>query len=156
MNNDLQTSSISSDSLEDTIRIGKAIGKNLRGGEVIELLSDIGGGKTTITKGIAFGAGSNDLVSSPSFTLCNEYQAKDFRIYHFDFYRLSEPGIIKQELQEVLQDSNCVTLIEWPDTVENILPTGKIAIELTSADETRREITVKYDEDHRYIIEGLV
>ena len=122
MNNNLQTKTISSDSLEDTLRIGNAIGANLKGGEIIELLSDIGGGKTTITKGIAEGAGSDDLVSSPSFTLCNEYQAKNFRMYHFDFYRLSEPGIIKQELQEVLEDSNRVILIEWPDTVENILP----------------------------------
>ena len=135
--------------------MGKIIGGNLRGGEVIELLSDIGGGKTTISKGIAEGAGSKDLVSSPSFTLCNEYMTPSFKIYHFDFYRLTEPGIIKQELQEVLNDSKDVTLIEWPDTVENILPTSKIVIQLTSADETKRAITIYYDQDHKYITEGL-
>jgi tRNA threonylcarbamoyladenosine biosynthesis protein TsaE len=147
---------IYSDSADQTISIGKQIGSNLLGGEVIELISDVGGGKTTITKGIALGSGSKDLVSSPSFTLCNEYQATKFKIYHYDFYRLAQPGIIKQELQEVLADKQDVVLVEWPDTIEDVLPPSKIVIKITASTETRRDIAVSCDQEHSYILEGIL
>jgi len=63
--------------------------------EIIELRSDLGGGKTTFTQGLAAGAGSKDAVSSPTFTLKKIYRAGELHIYHYDFYRLNEPGILK-------------------------------------------------------------
>src|ERR1700722_299415 len=90
------------DSLKATLVLGRTLGQNLKGGEAIELSSDLGGGKTALVKGLANGAGSQDLVSSPSFTICNQYNTPKFVIYHFDFYRLSDPGIIARELSEVI------------------------------------------------------
>src|ERR1700679_221405 len=98
---------------EETIGLAAAIGGRLRGGEVIELASDLGGGKTTFVRGLAQGAGSGDTVSSPSFTLTNQYEAGDLTIYHFDFYRLLEAGIVRDELAEVLADPQAVVVVEW-------------------------------------------
>ena len=68
------------------LMFGQKIGQKLKGGEVFELISDLGGGKTTLTKSIVKGSKSSDQVSSPSFTICNEYKALKFTIYHFDFF----------------------------------------------------------------------
>src|SRR5205807_2663685 len=111
-----QTDSTSAD---DTLAIAVLIGSKLKGGEVIELVSDLGGGKTTFVKGLAKGLGSQDEVHSPSFTLSNEYRAGGLKIYHFDFYRLNEPGIMRQELAEAIADLSGVMVVEWPEIVED-------------------------------------
>ena len=69
-----------------TTAYGLFLGANLRGGEVVELISDLGGGKTTLTQAIVAGAGSKDVVSSPTFTIGKQYTAGKLRIYHFDFF----------------------------------------------------------------------
>src|SRR5690348_16076202 len=120
-----QTSSISSD---DTERLGELLGSRLRGGEVIELRSDLGGGKTTFVRGLVRGAGSRDRVSSPTFTLSRIYNAKKFEIHHFDFYRLSDPGILADQLAEAVQGDN-VVIIEWAGIVKNVLPEDRVSIE---------------------------
>ena len=136
--------------------IGQRLGQNLKGGEVLTLVSDLGGGKTTLTKGIAKGANSQDSVSSPSFTICNEYKTPFFRIYHFDFYRLPDPGIVSLELQEIL-DSNQkpVVIIEWPLTVEKILPKDylKIAIEISGPD--LRNLVIYYPPTLKHLLKDL-
>ncbi|MBX4191001.1 tRNA (adenosine(37)-N6)-threonylcarbamoyltransferase complex ATPase subunit type 1 TsaE, partial [Candidatus Saccharibacteria bacterium] len=80
-----------STSSAETESIGSLIGASLKGGEVIELRSDLGGGKTTFVRGLAAGAGSKANVTSPTFTLSRLYPAKNFSIHHFDFYRLNDP-----------------------------------------------------------------
>ncbi len=140
---------------EETIRLGHKLGANLRGGEIIELISDLGGGKTTLAKGITKGAGSRDLVSSPSFTICNEYQCLKFKIYHFDFYRLSEPGIVRRELEEVMDNPNSVIILEWPEVVENVIPKEHIVIRIESPAKDNRDLTIKYTKDLKYLTEGL-
>lgn len=130
-------------SLKETNEFGSIIGSNLKGGEIIAFSSDLGGGKTTIIKSIVKAAGSDDLVSSPTFTICNNYQSKNLTIYHFDFYRLSDPGIIKLEIEEYLEDKSAVILIEWPAVIESILPREslvKIDIEVLSGDQRDLEI----------------
>src|SRR6185295_7699766 len=116
------TQEINSTSLEDTLDLAARIGQNLKGGEVIELISDLGGGKTAFVKGLVSGMGSKDRVSSPSFTLSNQYSGNGLLLHHFDFYRLEEPGIMKQELAEILEDSNSVVAIEWAVVIEDVLP----------------------------------
>lgn len=133
----------SSTSPEQTIAIGRLIGSGLSGGEVIELRSDLGGGKTTLTRGIVTGLGSTDPVASPSFTICNTYSCEHgLQLSHFDFYRLSEPGIVANELGEVLEDPANITVIEWPDIVEGALPSEHISIKITSSESGEREIEV--------------
>lgn len=114
------------------------IGHKLRGGEVIELVSDLGGGKTVFVRGLAQGMGSTDPVSSPSFTLNNQYKAGKLTLHHFDLYRLPEPGLVKHELAEILQDTNVAVAIEWANTVHSILPSERLTIRIVPVTETAR------------------
>lgn len=140
-------------SVEETIALGGALGQRLRGGEVFECRSDLGGGKTTLASGIAQGAGSQDPVASPSFTLCNTYQTDSGRqIFHFDFYRLNEPGIMKNELVEVVDDPKAIVLIEWADIVESVLPESHCTIQIESTSETERQITLSVPTELSYVL----
>jgi tRNA threonylcarbamoyladenosine biosynthesis protein TsaE len=145
---------VSTDS-DKTEELGKAIGSRLKGGEVIELASDLGGGKTTFTRGIVEGCGSGDHVSSPTFTVSKIYKTKKFSIHHFDFYRLHEPGIISHELAELIGDNNQVIVIEWADIVEGILPSERIKIRFKSISETERNITITCPKELSYIVDGV-
>ena len=107
---------------------------------MIELVSDLGGGKTTFVKGIARGIGSDDVVTSPTFTLNNVYTGTTLQLHHFDFYRLSEPGIMREELAEVLHDPKIVTVVEWAGVVHDVLPTDKLTIRITATGETSRQL----------------
>jgi tRNA threonylcarbamoyladenosine biosynthesis protein TsaE len=123
----------------------------LRGGEVIELVSDVGGGKTTFVRGLAQGMGSPDKVASPSFTLSREYRADKLTMYHFDFYRLSDPGIVANELAEVVDDPLAVVVVEWADIVENVLPADKLTITIKNKGETNREFSFSCPESLTYL-----
>lgn len=104
---------------------------------MIELIGDVGAGKTTLTKAIASGLEIDEDVQSPSFTLSREYDARDgLRLHHYDFYRLMEPGIMSYELAESLTDDKTVTVVEWADTVSSVLPKERIVIRLQSDAET--------------------
>jgi tRNA threonylcarbamoyladenosine biosynthesis protein TsaE len=124
--------------------LGIAIGEQLRGGEVIELIGDVGAGKTTLTKGIARGMGVSEDVQSPIFTLSRVYDASQGRqLAHYDFYRLSDPGILADELADVLGDSRTVTIIEWAAIVEGVLPDSRSTIRITSPSETSRTVLLE-------------
>jgi tRNA threonylcarbamoyladenosine biosynthesis protein TsaE len=124
--------------------IAAAIGSKLKGGEVIELISDLGGGKTTFVKGLARGLGSPEQVRSPSFTLSNQYPAGPLTLWHFDFYRLNEPGIMRDELAEALDDPQAVTAVEWPDIIHDVLPDQRLTVRLINSGENRRDIKISY------------
>lgn len=128
------------------------LGSRLRGGEVIVLSSDLGGGKTAFVRGLAKGMGSSDHVSSPTFTVSREYKAGKLTMYHFDFYRLQEPGVIAAELEEFLHDETAVVVIEWGAIVEGILPNDKLAISITRTGETERHFTLTYPERLAYLL----
>lgn len=143
-----------STSSEATERLGEAIGVRLQGGEVIELVSDLGGGKTTFTRGLARGAKSKDVVGSPTFTLNREYVGPKFTISHFDFYRLGEAGIVGDELAEVVGDPHYVVVIEWGDVVQDVLPSARmtIRINLDETDENARKVVVTYPGSYEYLL----
>lgn len=142
-----------STSLDDTLALAEQIGRRLRGGEVIELISDVGGGKTTFTKGLAKGLGSKETVHSPSFTLSNEYRAGNLTLYHFDFYRLREPGILRDELAEHLADDRAIVVVEWPEIVENVLPEQRVVVTIRATGETSRAFSFAYPEELHYIVD---
>ena len=146
---------IKSTSSNNTESIGKQIGELLRGGEVIELVSDLGGGKTTLTHGIAAGAGSNDQVASPTFTISHVYEATLFSIHHFDFYRLQDPGIMSYEIGELIGEPNTVVIIEWGDIVADLLPKDRVSINIVYLAEDSRDIIISVPQKYSYIIEGL-
>lgn len=124
--------------------LGERIGARLGGGEVIELIGDVGAGKTTLTKGIAQGLGVTEDVQSPSFTLSRVYDGRDnIQVAHYDFYRLSDPGILADELVDTMGRSDTVTIIEWADIVEGILPEGHMTINIASPTENERHVVMK-------------
>lgn len=129
-------------SAEETEALGEQIGRQLKGGEVIELSSDLGGGKTTFVRGLARGAGSTDRVASPTFTISKVYDAPHFSIHHFDFYRIQEPGLIRHELEDVLGDPEIVTVIEWSGIVADVLPPSVIKVTISSHGDNDRTILI--------------
>ncbi len=146
-----QTKSTSS---EDTSRIGEKLGAKCKGGEIFLLSSDLGGGKTTLSKGIAKGLSSQDVVSSPTFTVSNVYDAKnDIKVYHFDFYRLQEGGVVEQELRELTEDPKAVILIEWGDIIDESLPADmiRISIDRVSSGEDNRQVIVDIPDKYKYL-----
>jgi tRNA threonylcarbamoyladenosine biosynthesis protein TsaE len=127
---------------EDEMKmLGKAIGGLLNGGEIIELIGDVGSGKTTLAKGIAAGLGVDGYVQSPSFTISRVYHGRDqITLAHYDFYRLDDAGIMANELQEVVRDPKTVTIIEWSGVVEGVLPVDRLSIQITAPTETSRKL----------------
>jgi tRNA threonylcarbamoyladenosine biosynthesis protein TsaE len=146
-----QTRQLESGNVKATLQIAAEIGKKLRGGEVIELRSDLGGGKTTFVRGLVKGAGNSDWVSSPSFTLSNEYNAGSITFYHFDFYRLGEPGIMAQELAEAISNPGSVTIIEWANIVEEVLPIKRLGVQISANGEQKRTLEFHYPEALAYL-----
>jgi len=124
-------------------KLGQALGTQLRGGEVIELVGDVGAGKTTFTKGLAVGLGVDEDVQSPSFTISRVYYGRDeLRLAHYDFYRLQDAGIMAHDLEESVGDSATITVIEWADVVKTILPEEYLEIRFSSPTESTRVLQI--------------
>jgi tRNA threonylcarbamoyladenosine biosynthesis protein TsaE len=149
-----RTWQIESISSEFTEQLAEKIGANLKGGEVVELISDLGGGKTTFTRGLVKGLGSTDKVASPTFTISKMYIAGDLEVHHFDFYRLHEAGIIADELAEVAGDPHAVVIVEWADVVQHVLPESRLTIVIKQTPEGTRMLTFTYPESLSYVLEG--
>ena len=99
---------------------------------VIELLGDVGAGKTTFTRGLAHGLGIKEPITSPSFTISKSYALPNSNghLIHYDFYRLPDPGLMLDDLQENLDNPENVIIVEWGESVTNILPENRIKIEI--------------------------
>lgn len=135
-----------------TLEFARQVGTWLKGGEVFELKSDIGGGKTVFVRGLVEGFGSTDPVASPSFTINLVYVRKDGKTFHhFDFYRLDDPGIMAHELGEVVGDTDVVTAVEWSDSVKDVLPKEHVTVEIMAINENTRHITCHYPDAFGYL-----
>ena len=134
----LQTSSTS-----ETIRIGKRLGRFLQPGDVVALVGELGTGKTQFIKGLAegVGVGRNTYVSSPSFTLINEYQGR-IPFYHIDLFRLES----KKEAEGLgLEEYVCgkgITAVEWADKISSLLPEELLWVKIHYTGEHTRTIEV--------------
>jgi tRNA threonylcarbamoyladenosine biosynthesis protein TsaE len=118
----------------ELVRLGAEFAGRLRGGEVIELVGDIGAGKTTFAKGIARTLGVENEVNSPSFTIMKEYQGKigerSVWLKHYDFYRLDDAGLMRDELVDSLGRDDVVTVVEWAKDVVGVLPDSRLRVEI--------------------------
>lgn len=151
LKNNVQTSSY-----QETVELGRNIGAYLKGGEVIELRSDLGGGKTTLVSGLVQGFGSPDPVSSPSFTINYVYSRPDKKqLYHFDFYRLTDAGVVANELAEVEGDTDVVVVVEWGEIVHSVLPGVRIIVTISVISENERKLTFEYDDTFAYLFTNL-
>ncbi len=118
------------------------------------LSSDLGGGKTTFTKGLAKGLGSKDIVNSPTFTVSRVYDCRDgIELHHFDFYRLNEGGMVAHELAEVVENPKAIVVVEWGDVVSDVLPKNRITVQFdrVASGEENRRIKITYPTELKYI-----
>lgn len=111
-----------SHSENDTIKFADEFASKLDGHSIIVLSGDLGSGKTKFTEGVLRHFGLEDEISSPTFTIVNEYDAKDFKIFHFDLYRLADVDeFYAMGGEEYLQNGLCI--FEWGEMIEEILQT---------------------------------
>lgn len=129
--------------------LGVHLGRTLRGGECIELIGDIGAGKTTLTKGIARGLGVSTTVQSPTFTISSLYEVPGgLQLAHYDFYRLNDAGVMGDELAETVADERTVTVIEWGEIVAGVLPSDRLTIHLQATAENSRRVELQAQGPH--------
>ncbi len=136
---------IYTNSVEETMDFGFQLGKVCPRGTVFALTGDLGTGKTHFSKGFARGLGISSTITSPTFTLIHEYQEGRVPFYHFDVYRVNNiDEVLDLGFEEYIYGQG-VTLIEWADLIEPLLPDNfiQIKIEKLAESTTKRKITVK-------------
>ncbi|MBQ6130508.1 tRNA (adenosine(37)-N6)-threonylcarbamoyltransferase complex ATPase subunit type 1 TsaE [Candidatus Saccharibacteria bacterium] len=107
---------------------------------VLELVGDVGVGKTTFTRALAKGLGVREPVTSPSFTISKRYTFPGGELVHYDFYRLSDPGLMSSDLAEALTEKNTVVVLEWSDSVKNLLPASRLKLTFRVRSDGSREL----------------
>lgn len=135
-----------SKSLEDTKFFAKDFAKKLKPGQTVLLFGDMGAGKTTFTKSVIQSLGFNGVVTSPTFTLVNQYKAKDFFIFHFDMYRLEDINEAYEiGLDEMLLDKNAIKIVEWPEKATDILPKDALKLYIKVLGDNTRSFCLEED-----------
>lgn len=135
---------ININSEQEMIDFGLNLGKLLSGGEIIELVGDVGSGKTTLVKGLAKGLGIKDTIQSPSFTISRLYHSDDnIDLIHYDFYRLNDAGIMLDEIKESSSRPDNIVVIEWGEAVKAVLPKDRVNIKITTVDDNKRLLQIK-------------
>ncbi|MBS4534639.1 tRNA (adenosine(37)-N6)-threonylcarbamoyltransferase complex ATPase subunit type 1 TsaE [Clostridium sp. D2Q-14] len=141
---------------DETKELGYKIGKLLKAGDVLCLDGDLGAGKTTLTQAITKGLDVEDYVTSPTFTIVNEYEGR-FHINHFDVYRIADVDEMYDIGYEEYVYSDSVSIIEWASIIEEILPEDRIDLYINKLQENNnREIEIKIiGKGNEDIIKGL-
>lgn len=145
-----------STSVEMTESLGEAIGSVVTPGDVITLDGDLGAGKTAFTRGLARGMGLRSRVTSPTFTIVNEYNDKEGvpRLFHFDTYRLSSSDDFYDAGLDEYFGRDGVCAIEWSTVIEDALPEERLAIAIAgNGDE--RTITIAFGDSFRAKMETV-
>ena len=128
----------------ETRDLGRQIASVLQSGDVIELIGDVGSGKTTLVKGIAEGLGIKENIQSPSYTISARYKVNDdLQLVHYDFYRLNDAGLMSHELEEIVGKPGFITIIEWAHVVEDVLPIDRLTINIVSPDVNVRRMIIE-------------
>ena len=134
----MEVSTLRSESEEQTIELGEAFASNLVVGDVVAIFGDLGAGKTEFVKGICRYFAVDDIVTSPTFTIINQYAGEtpdgdEIKIYHVDLYRIDSPA----ELDDVGFDDcvfahDAIKLVEWPEKAQQLMPSGAWSVTITS------------------------
>ncbi|WP_027625814.1 tRNA (adenosine(37)-N6)-threonylcarbamoyltransferase complex ATPase subunit type 1 TsaE [Clostridium lundense] len=144
------------ESIEQTMNIGRQIGKLAKPGDIICLIGDLGTGKTHLTKGIAEGLDIHEHITSPTFNIVNEYDGR-LKFYHFDVYRVNDPDEIAAIGFDEYIFSEGVSVIEWANYIEELIPDEHLTItieKINNENENSRKITLKnFGERYNYIKE---
>lgn len=126
---------------EETVELGKKIGRMLKNGDVIAMQGTLAAGKTTITKGIAAALGIEDTITSPTFCLISEYQGK-MPLYHMDVYRLNGAEDFAELGTDDMIYGNGVSIIEWSEKIMRELPRKTILLKITPQEDGTRLIEI--------------
>ncbi|SHK62514.1 tRNA (adenosine(37)-N6)-threonylcarbamoyltransferase complex ATPase subunit type 1 TsaE [Tepidibacter formicigenes] len=140
---------------KETRGIGYRLGKLLNKGNVVCLIGDLGAGKTTITKSIANALDVHDYITSPTFTIVNEYEGR-LPLYHFDVYRISSSEEMYEIGFEEYIYGQGVCIIEWANLIEDILPDNYLKVELNYKEEGREMILTPFGSEYEKIVEELL
>jgi len=144
------------ESLEETLRIGERLGRLLNKGNIVCLSGDLGAGKTAFTQGVAKGMGVKDYVTSPTYTIINEYEGR-LPLYHFDVYRLNDVSEMYELGYEEYFFGDGVVVLEWADVVREIIPGERLWITIlnTKGNNSREIIMEPTGELYDNIVKGM-
>ena len=127
---------------EQTEAVGAALGKLLQPGAVIAYQGDLGAGKTAFTRGVALGLGARESVTSPTYTIVNEYLSGKYPLFHFDMYRLASSDDLFDIGWEDYLDRGGICAVEWSENVADAME-GAIVVTIEKLGEDSRKITLE-------------
>ena len=127
---------------EETEKIGAALGKILKPGTILAYEGDLGAGKTAFTRGLARGLGATDMVTSPTYTIVNEYLSGRMPLFHFDMYRLASSDDLWDIGWEDYLDRGGVCAVEWSENTADAMD-GAIHIRIEKIGDESRRITIE-------------
>lgn len=122
--------------------LGQKIAEFLYPGQLVEFAGDLGGGKTTIIKGIARGLGIKKTVTSPTFNIYKTYKSNKFILDHFDLYRLGDDFVISEQLKEKIKLADSVVVVEWAEKFKSLFSNDYLKIKLYFINENTRKIEI--------------
>ena len=132
----------------DTVKIGKTLAESLEPGTVVAMYGDLGSGKTAMVRGMAQGLGLNARVSSPTFTIVNEYFG-EIPLFHFDMYRLGDADELFEIGWEDYIQRGGICAVEWSENVEEAFYSDTVRVYFEKIDDTTRRIRIEFPEDEQ-------
>lgn len=131
-------------STAQSLQLGRDLSALLRLGDVVEFVGDLGGGKTTMIKGIAQGLGITQTVTSPTYNIQRSYRIPDGgTLEHYDLYRLGDDEILLSEMREVIEFGQSIICVEWANHFGEHLLSDRFVVRIRHIDEDRREIDIQ-------------
>ncbi len=131
-------------SAEETEQLGAAFAKQLTGGDVVALDGDLGAGKTAFARGVLRGLGYQGRVTSPTFSIANEYETERATVVHFDMYRILDPQALYELGFEEYWNADCILLIEWSQNILQAMPPKYRRVQIVyGAQQDSRNISVE-------------
>ena len=140
---DISLNKYHASSADEMMAIGSRISEKAQPGMVIAMSGGLGAGKTTLVKGIAEGLGICESVTSPSFTIINEYADGRIPLYHMDFYRISSSEELEFIGAEELFYGDGLSVIEWKDNAEDIIPVNAVLINIEINEDNSRNVVLQ-------------
>ncbi len=141
MNTDQKSLTLTCD-LKRSSALAAKLAKHITPPQLIELVGDLGGGKTAFTKALGNSLGVQQTITSPTFNIHRSYKYDGGMLEHFDLYRLSDDEIVKHELLECLEDPSTIVVVEWAEHFKNVLASDRLVIEFKFVDENTRELSI--------------